>query len=250
MVRLREASIRPLDVILFRGVDFVSRAICFMEAKALGRGDYSHAGLAVTRDVLDLPFLEPGKLYVWESTFSAPAGFFARFTDKAPDLETQGVRFGVQIRDLDLVVPGYASSGGEVAWCAFRGARPPIEEVRPHLHALHQEFGHVPYTRNLLDLFGVVYPALRPARDRLHRAEDRLAHFFNEVLPRARIHKTLEDSEHHLFCSEWVGIVYKRLGLSPSTADPHQAAPVTPLLHPELFEEPVILEPHDPAGPS
>ncbi|HXK21651.1 MAG TPA: hypothetical protein VMS55_03125 [Myxococcota bacterium] len=250
MVQLHEAPIRPLDVILFRGVDFVSRAICFMEAKALGRGDYSHAGLAITREVLDLPFLEPGRIYVWESTFSAPAGFFARFTDKAPDLETHGVRFGVQIRDLDLVVPGYAASGGEVAWCALRGTRPPIEAVRPHLHALHQEYGHVPYTRNVLDLFGVVYPALRPARDHLARMEDRLAHFLNEVLPRARIHVRLEDSEHHLFCSEWVGIVYKRLGLTPSTANPHQAAPVSPLLHPELFAEPVILEPRKNAATS
>ena len=242
MVQIREAPIRPLDLILFRGVDFVSRAICFVESKKLGRGDYSHVGVAITRDVLDLPFLEPGRIYVWESTFSAKAGFFARFTDKVPDLETEGVRFGVQIRDLELIVPGYTASGGEVAWCAFRGARPSSEAVRPHLQALHQEFGHVPYTHHLLDLFGVVYPALRPARDRLHRAEDRLAHFLNEVLPRARIHRTFEDSEHHLFCSEWVGIVYQRLGLTPSTAEPHQAAPVTPLLHPELFEAPVILE--------
>jgi hypothetical protein len=245
MVQLHDARIQPLDVLLFRGVDFVSRAICFMEAKTLGRGDYSHAGLAITREALDLPFLEPGKIYVWESTFSAPAGFFARFTDKAPDLETQGVRFGVQIRDLDLVVPGYTSSGGEVAWCAFRGPRPSTEAVRAHLRALHEEFGHVPYTRNVLDLFGVVYPALRPARDRLARAEDRLAYFFNEVLPRARIHKTLHDAEHHMFCSEWVGTVYKRLGLTPSAATPHQAAPVTPLLHPELFAEPVVLEPDE-----
>jgi hypothetical protein len=77
-----------------------------MEQKKLGRGDFSHIGLAITRDALDLPCLEPGKLYVWESTFSAPAGFFARFTDKVPDRETEGVRFGVQIRDLELVVPG------------------------------------------------------------------------------------------------------------------------------------------------
>jgi hypothetical protein len=67
MKTLREVDIQPLDVILFQGVDAVSRAICFMEEKKLGHGGYSHAGLAVTREVLDLPFLEAGNL-----SFSEP----------------------------------------------------------------------------------------------------------------------------------------------------------------------------------
>jgi hypothetical protein len=37
----------------------------------IGRGDYSRAGLAVTRELLDLPCLGPGKVYVWGSTLSA-----------------------------------------------------------------------------------------------------------------------------------------------------------------------------------
>lgn len=62
MAVLSETPIQPLDVILFRGVDPVSRAICFLEQKQLGRGDFSHVGLAITREALDLPFLEPGKI--------------------------------------------------------------------------------------------------------------------------------------------------------------------------------------------
>jgi hypothetical protein len=243
MATLREVPIRPLDVILFRGVDPVSHAICFMEAKRFGRGDFSHAGVAVTREVLDLPFLEPGKIYVWESTLSAPAGFWSRFTDKVPDAETQGLRFGVQIRDLELVIPGYASNGGKVAWCAYRGKRPSLDEMRQHLLALHAEYGHAPYTANLIEVFGVVFPALRGVRDRVDRAEDRLAHFVNNLIERARRHKRLEDAEHHVFCSEWVGIVFERLGLTKPEFDHRLAAPVTPLLKTELFAEPVHLEP-------
>jgi len=245
MPTLRETRIRPLDVILFRGTDPVSHAICFVEARRLGRGDFSHAGLAVTRDVLDVPFLEPGKVYVWESTLSAPAGFWARFTDKVPDAETRGLRFGVQIRDLELVVPGYSSNGGKVAWCAYRGPRPPIEEVRRHLLSLHAEFGHAPYAANLLKVFGVVFPALHGWRDHVDRVEDRAAHFVNVVLDRARKHERLEDAEHHVFCSEWVGIVYQRLGISTPGFDPRLAAPVTPLLQEEMFDEPVYLGPED-----
>src|SRR4029434_11276944 len=90
---LSDVSIQPLDIILFRGTDWVSHAICFLEGKMFGHGDFSHAGVVVTREALDLPFLEPDKVYVWESTLSAPAGFLAHFTDKVPDRESEGVRF-------------------------------------------------------------------------------------------------------------------------------------------------------------
>jgi hypothetical protein len=236
-----ETPIQPLDVILFRGVDPVSRAICFFQERQLGRGDFSHIGLAVTRDVLDLPFLEPGRVYVWESTLSAPSGFFARFTDKVPDAETEGVRFGVQLRDLELIVPGYTSDGGKVAWCRYLGTRPPLRQLRERLRALHEEYGHASYTRNMFELFSVVYPALCPARDALARAHDRLTRFVDEVLDRAR-GQAPEEAEQHMFCSEWVGTVYARLGLTRPEFDPQLAAPVTPLLRPGLFAEPVPLE--------
>jgi hypothetical protein len=117
--------------------------------------------------------------------------------------------------------------------------------VRERLAALHEEYGHIPYTRNLLALFSVVFPALRPARDAVARAGDRLAHFRNEVLQRAHAHRRVEDAEHHMFCSEWVGTVYERLGLARPEFDPHLAAPVTPLLHEGVFAEPVYLEVED-----
>ena len=57
MKTLREADVRPLDLILFRGVDPVSRAIQFVQNRKIGRGDYSHAAVVVTREVLDLECL-------------------------------------------------------------------------------------------------------------------------------------------------------------------------------------------------
>jgi hypothetical protein len=113
--------------------------------------------------------------------------------------------------------------------------------LRERLRALHDEFGHVPYTHNLFALFSVVYPSLCPARDAFARA-DRLAHFVGHVLHRAREDAPIGDSEHRLFCSEWVGTVFARLGLAKPEFDAHFAAPVTPLLRPEGFAEPVYLE--------
>jgi len=246
MATLGKVQIQPLDVILFRGIDPVSKAIAFVQAKELGHGDFSHAGMAVTREALDLPFLEPGRVYVWESTLSAPAGFWARFTDKIPDVETKGLRFGVQLRDLELVVEGYSSSGGKVAWCAYRGPRPPLEEVRRHLLALHAEYRDAGYPVGNLKVLSAVFPALRPIRDRVGRAHDRLADFRNALRERTGMQRRIKDAEHHMFCSEWVATVYKRLGMDILTGidfDPALATPVNPLARPELFAEPVYLEP-------
>lgn len=245
MPRMSDVAIQPLDVILFRGMDPVSKAICFMEGKTFGRGDFSHAGMAITRDALDLPFLEPDRVYVWESTLSAPEGFWANFTDKIPDVETKGLRFGVQLRDLELVVEGYSSNGGKVAWCAYRGPRPPLDDLRRQLIDLHAEYGDAAYAVGHLKVLSVVFPSLRTVRDQIGRAHDRLAHFRNVVLKRAEQQKPVKDADHHVFCSEWVATVYKRLKLDDLTGidfDPKLATPVGPLARGELFAEPVYLE--------
>jgi len=239
-------NIEPLDLILFRGVDAVSGAIGFFERHKSGRGDYSHAGLAVSREVLDLPCLAPGKLYVWESTLTAESGFWARFTDKIPDAEGDNVRFGVQLRDLELVVPAYESSGGKVAWSHFIGQHPPPEEVRKILKRLHDEYGHAVYDTSFIDLFGVVFPALRKGRDEVDRVKDRRAHRISRLLERAHSYRRVRDTQHRLFCSEWVALVYKRLGVF-EIADPRNVAPVDFIarLDPDQFAEPVPLEAND-----
>ena len=130
MATLRAVSIQPLDLILFRGMDPVSKAICFMEAKeARARGFLTHRhGRHAGSVGFAIPRAGQG-LRLGIDAQRAPAGFWARFTDKVPDVETKGLRFGVQLRDLELVVEGYSSNGGKVAWCAYRGPRPPMEDV-------------------------------------------------------------------------------------------------------------------------
>ncbi len=242
MKTLREADVRPLDLILFRGVDPVSRAIQFVQNRKIGRGDYSHAAVVVTREVLDLECLEPGKIYVWESVISASEGFWANFTDQVPAVETKGVRFGVQLRELELVIPGYMSDGGRVSWCGYRGERPPLEEIREGLRSLHEEFGHAPYTKNLLNVFGVIFPELQNARDRLNRAQSRVTDLVNGLLERSRNQKRVADADHHVFCSEWVARVYGRLGIL-EIPDPRLAAPVHFLTRTRLFDQPELLVP-------
>ena len=53
----------------------------------------------------------------------------------------------IQPLDVILFRGVDAVSRGKVARSAFRGPRPPHHVLREHMHALHDEFGHTPYTR-------------------------------------------------------------------------------------------------------
>lgn len=248
MKTLKEADVQPLDLLLFSGTDGVSATIRFVEQRRLGRGDYSHAGLAVTRDVLDLPFLEPGRIYVWESTMTAERGFLSNYTDRIANAELPDdghdpeITFGVQLRDLELVIPGYEIGGGKVGWSAYRGERPHVDETRRQLKDLHDEYGHSPYTADLVDVFAACYPATLKVADFFDKVENRVVHFRNHL--REKIGKPADrvDADHHMFCSEWVATVYKRLGII-DVPDPRLAAPTTFLVKTDLFAEPVPLVP-------
>ena len=92
----------PLDIILFRGTDGVSDLIRVVEQDVRGCGDFSHAGIIVTRELLpNLTKLEAKKLYVMESTMSYPLPLVS---DGPPNILTGKGYFGVQIRDLSILL--------------------------------------------------------------------------------------------------------------------------------------------------
>jgi hypothetical protein len=113
---------KPLDIVLFKGQQFASNLIVKVEsivdtnATTLSEGMYSHVGVVVTRDIF--PFIktkipmDPSKLYVLETTCS---GWIAG--DETPDVATGKCRFGVQIRELDLVLKTYV---GKIAILPLR----------------------------------------------------------------------------------------------------------------------------------
>ena len=72
MLTLADARIRPLDLILLRGVNPVARAMRNARDRDSDPALRSHVGLAITREVLDLPCLEPGRIYLWESVHKTP----------------------------------------------------------------------------------------------------------------------------------------------------------------------------------
>jgi hypothetical protein len=187
-------SIRPLDLILFRGNDFVSKSIQKLSARELGPDarKYSHCGIIVTREILDIPELEFNKLYIFESTVSGKLGGNVR--------NIQGRAFlGCQIRDFDAVINSYDTPADtQVRWCKLKNN--PFDDaiskdnmeyiklIKSNLKFCYDMYNGAPYTVNLFQLFAAMIPKLRSCRPRV------FMHTF-------------------LFCSELVAIIYKVIGV-------------------------------------
>lgn len=246
----------PLDLILFRGADFVSDTIRFLEKEELKNGQFSHSAVLVNSEILPrVPQLIPGSFYTLESTFSATSGILEKFTDGVPNALTGKGKFGVQIRDFEDVVTGYLkSSGAAVAWCPLLNnpwKRRPNEtdaayadrkqEIIQDTWDVFMEYGARTYDPNCLDLGAALFPCLRPARKA-----------FRTVL--AGDEKILSsvdikiDPTGWVFCSELVALVYHELNIIPASIKPENVTPVDFLGAgnngiPDIVATPVTLQP-------
>ena len=186
-------NIRPFDLVLFRGSDFVSSAIRRMSKAEMGgryeAGQFSHVGMIVTRDVLDIPELEPGKLYVWESTVSGKLGGDVTNIDGKAFL-------GVQIRDFDAVMRSYDNSPKTAVAYSSLIANPidsmPCCCIKTRMEDLYQTNNGKVYEINISDLFAAMFPKLRFIRSRIL-------------------------TDKFLFCSELVTLIYNSMRVFKET---------------------------------
>lgn len=195
-------SLRSFDLVLFRGGDFVSDFIRFAEKRQLqkpGSGDFSHAGIIIKSDVLNHPNVQPGKVYIWESTMSG------KLSDGVYNIDGRSF-LGVQLRDFDEVVDGYDKPNDTaVAICRLQQPFPVNEEVRSKFTALFNDLNGTRYDLNCCSLLGSLVPCLRSCRG---CTEDAL------------------DTDDWLFCSELVALVYSKMGIFPGTVNPKNVVPV------------------------
>lgn len=213
--------INPGDLILFKGVDFVSKSICKIETFVNGNGDYSHVGVVVNKRFLPtIEELKEDKLYILESTCTIP-----HITDGVPDVRTKRVRFGVQLRDLDLVVKMYEKNGGKVAWSKLK-YNPFLynKDIPKIMTKLINKIGYKKYDFFILDMFAAAFPKLRKARAKFEgfEYEGNLILSTLDIVERS----TKEDIKYKmLFCSELVCMVYQEIGLIDKKLDPMNVMP-------------------------
>ena len=199
---LRKDSFRPLDLVLFKGGDYVSDFIRFAEKKSAKynvKKDYSHCGIIINKQVYNDPDMQEGKLYILESTMSGRLG--QGLTD------IRGKTFlGVQIRDLEQLIPAYAGKKTYISVGTLRSH--PFEvygkkRAKEIVTSFIRKNEYKVYDYNPLVLGSSVCMCLRKPK---------------KVL--------CDDPEKLIFCSEMAAMLYRDLGLLPSQLDCENVVPM------------------------
>lgn len=201
-------TIRPLDIVLFRGSDFVSDFIVWAEkmsvktSKTLGvsKHEFSHCGVVVTKEIIDHPNMIEGRLYVLESTASGILG------NNIKNIDGNSL-IGVQIRDLEALIPAYKKT---------KKAKVAIGTLKIHPYNTIGEKTTKNISQSFYNYVGGKYYDADPIV------------LGSAVCFRARkIKEKLKiGGEEYFFCSELVAELYKRLELINERANPEYCVPM------------------------
>ena len=236
--------IQPLDFMLFRGMDWISKTISNIEESTVGNGEFTHIEIVVNSDILPtIAGLVPGKWYIIgsESTLNAPPG--------ERDFEGK-VHFGVQIRDLEAVIASYEQTpGAYVCWCKnidnLYTKNPTL--ARERMVKLHREYGEHGYEWNIVNLLSCSYDWLRAPR----AVGQYMLYSGLWVLSwvgLAQPYSMADVRLYRLFCSKLAALIAKTMDNIPPDTEEGDISPMD-FLYPRYFtrflEDPVVLTPSE-----
>lgn len=205
-------KVKPLDLIVFRGSEFVSDTISLMQKLVFGNGDWSHCGIVITSDIIPIKNAVPGKLYIWESTMSGKL-----LGDGVNNVETDKATFGVQIRDLESVINNYDNAPDtKIGWAPLIN-NPLLQlpgekddtyfERKDKVIKLISDFdtkiGNATYDYNIMNLISTLMPCC------------------------SSLSRNIFGNSDKYFCSELVANVYQMIGVIDKKIDPENVAPET-----------------------
>lgn len=209
--------IDPLDLIVFRGGDFISDTISGLQKIKTGSGEISHVEMAITRRWC--PYIGPmvtdgpdtdDTLLSWGSIMSGP------LSDGVYNGETGGTTFGVQIRRLrDIIIEYMRNPRANIGLCKlnlnpiFIRNDETLDEYKLRTRLLkhnlclsYDEFSGCTYDANFISLLAALFPSLRPLRNVTSGVLDKFTSINKWV-----------------FCSEFVATVYIRIGVIDDSTD-------------------------------
>lgn len=199
-----KTTIRPFDVLLFKGDATFSKIISALEKygnKIPNSGEFTHAGMVVSSEILTHPKILPDRLYLLESTVGGKYG------NKVPDINGKSV-IGVQIRDLEAVINAADKSNDTLVACGKLINNPlnylSKDDIKPKMNAFCESHLGDPYDANVYDLLSSIFPKLRKYR--------------------SKIAKICHTQDWH-FCSEIVTMVYKQFGVYPPEINEKDVVP-------------------------
>jgi hypothetical protein len=230
--------IKSLDLILFRGSDLVSTTILSIESKVdKTDAQFSHAGIIIRGEDLAPPeaehskkfdWIKPESIYIFESTMSGG------LSDGV--LNVYGKSFlGVQMRDFDQVVKAYDTSSPKtrLAWLPLKEelrqkvtANP--KEYREMLARTFIKYDGMPYDASFIDMAAAAScKCARGVRDSGYFSviRDFLCRLCCCCCCCKCSKKSMTAASHWLFCSELVAVIYKDMGVLPTTCETQNVMP-------------------------
>lgn len=227
--------IQPLDLIFFKGVDWISKLVSLGEKYGDGDASYTHVGMVInTRVLATIPEMEAGVLYLWESTVSTSAS-------DPTDIETGKRRYGVQIRRLDEVIKSYDNAPqikivvGKIKDNPWLRREKESEEdhlqrqrfIRHEMAKLHEYFGRRTYSLGLYGPLAAVFPRLRTMRDDIDKVIIGAYSIFTTLAKQKDVTgPPPAGMAGWLFCSELVALILKNIHVLPSVINPEDITPV------------------------
>jgi hypothetical protein len=197
--------LRPFDIILLRGYKAFSKLISLLEKRKdyPDSGEFTHAGIILTSDVIDHPNMKPGRFYLYESVTANGSLDYG-----VGDIDGNKWKWGVQIRDLEeLVTSCDRKTSTTIAYCRLIDnpiERMPLLEIKNKFNDFYLNHINAKYDMNLYSLFASVFPFLRKYRDSI---------------------ENFTNTSDWLFCSELVAMVLKYFNVYPPEVNPKDVLP-------------------------
>lgn len=197
------------DLITFRGNGIISDGVSWMENMMVGNGDWSHVGLVFSKRLLPqikgIEEYKDDELFLWDSGLSTNA---KKGLTSVRNIETKKATLGVQIRPLRDMIK-YSEKGSEIGWArlidrSLIDGKERQYEVKRILQEIHKEFYGSMYQLNCCYLCGVFCP--------------------NCCCQCMKSCCNIRKKD--VFCSEFVSIIYQRLGILPKNFDTSEILPV------------------------
>lgn len=169
-----EGKIKPLDLVVNRSDGWFQSAIRALTMCSNSETEeiYNHVGIIVTSEILDLPEVKPGKLYILEAVNAN-----TEILDVKGDISN-----GVVLRDFEstMAIKGRATDNF-VAWVPLNLETPRANYREAFTRFYYEHIGR-PYEGNYITLTAGPLDCFRPLRDLI---DDPQAHFCSEIVVRA-----------------------------------------------------------------
>ncbi|KAI8912791.1 hypothetical protein EDD86DRAFT_117506 [Gorgonomyces haynaldii] len=223
-----EAPVMPFDLVLFKGDDPVGKMIQKIENdhvhESVRKKDgplWTHVGVVVSKDVLPLDCLEPGKLYIYESILSGTVlGVYTYSEVPAADHPVSNIKkefyAGPQLREFEATVKeskgdiGIARLTREHRRMIQKKGIQSINEIMLQIHDKYKTYGY-PFE---------LFPELASASDALYDFKEfgkKVVKSIEESIDNFKKHVGVEDEKKPrkkaVFCSQFAAIIYAALGL-------------------------------------